>query len=197
MRKTLELRLGKGLIAFQADWKKFMGNKKLQTIPGLQVLNYQFKNRLSGLEEKNKGYRGIDSEMAWDLALLGDILKSRNHVEASVIEYRKAVKKSKSLSPVLHNKLAGTLIVQKKYEEAESLLHRSLKFYPMFHTTLVNLGELYYNTQRYQKALGCFEKAVRMNPFNPFVHLRLIKLYNLLDQPEKKESQIKLLSYIE
>ena len=67
----------------------------------------------------------------------------------------------------------------------------------MFHTTLVNLGELHYITQRNHKARDYFEKAVRINPFNPFVHLRLIKIYELFDQPEKKEIQAKLLSYIE
>jgi len=197
MKDALELRLGRGLMAFQNDWKQFMATKKLRTIPGIKVLNYRFKNQRTESDEDEKDYDSITSKAARNLTLLGDILKSRNHVKAAVLEYRKAIKQSKTLSPILYNKLAGTLMARKKYLEAEPLLHKALQFYPMFHTTLVNLGELYYSTRQYGKARNYFERAVRINPFNPVVHLRLIELYGRLGQPEKKELQAKLLSYIE
>ncbi|MFQ5672711.1 MAG: tetratricopeptide repeat protein [Nitrospinales bacterium] len=197
MKDALELRLGRSLMVFQNDWKQFMDKKELRTVPGIKVLNYRFKNQRSESEEDEKDYDSIESQAARNLTLLGDILKSRNYVKAAVLEYRKAIKQSKTLSPILYNKLAGTLMARKEYKEAEPLLHKALQFYPMFHTTLANLGELYYDRRQYPEAQDYFERAVRVNPFNPFIHLRLINIYGLLDQPEKKELQAKLLSYIE
>ena len=40
------------------------------------------------------------------------------------------------------------------------------------------MGEVYFSNQKYKTAQVYFEKAVRINPFNPFVHMRLIHVYD-------------------
>lgn len=48
----------------------------------------------------------------------------------------------------------------------------------------------------YTAAEEFFQEAMRINPFNPLVHSRLINIYATLGQTEKKEQQGLLYSYI-
>jgi tetratricopeptide (TPR) repeat protein len=197
--KALESLVGKGLNEFQADWKKYMDGRKLKTIPGLTVLKFRFKNQGSSGEKnsaKEAALQEAGNQRAHDLTMLGDILKSRQYIQAAIVEYQKAIDESKMLSPILHNKLAGTYLLQKDYAKSETLLLKSLNYYPQFTTTLTHLGELYYMKKDYAAAEEFFQKAMRINPFNPLVHSRLINIYAALGQTKKKEQQGLLYSYI-
>ena len=194
--QSLEKHLGKNSSEFQEDWKAFMKKKPLMTIPGLKVMNIRFKaDQHADGEEKD--YAEIDNMQAQNLAFLGDILKDRNHIKAAIIEYKKALKESPSVSPILHNKLAGTYLLTKEYEQAEPLLKESLKYYPSFTTTLTNLGELYYTKEKYNLAAEYFEASVRLNPFNPFVHQRLISVDQKLKKIKAAERQGQLYKLLE
>ena len=194
--KTFIKHVGQNLENFQTDWGNWAKKLELQNIPGIEVLSTEFKNR-KGLEPENKGYKQLKSRTARNFTFLGDILKSRDHFQAATIEYKKALDDSSTHSPVLYNKLAGTYMQTHKYQEAETLLKESLAFFPNFHTTLTNLGELYFSNQDYQTARVYFEKAVRINPFNPFVHMRLIHAYGRLGLIKEKELQTRQFNYID
>jgi len=193
---ALEFRLGMDLSAFQENWKNFMKLKNLKTIPGIKAIETRFKSSRSAKDDK-KDYQQVGKQRAQDLTFLGDILKSRNSFKAAIIEYEKAFEETDGESPILYNKLAGTYLVLKNYERAESYLKKSLEHYPDFHTSLVNLGELYLETGRLPEARKYFERAVKINPFNPFVHIRLIKIYASLNMEEEKKLQENLYGYIE
>ena len=188
--------VGQDLAGFQKSWENWAKKLELKNIPGIKVLTPKFKNR-QGLESKNKEYKQLNSRKARDLTFLGDILKSRDHFKAAIIEYKKALGESSTHSPVLFNKLAGTYLQTRKYHEAEVLLKQSLAFFPDFHTTLANMGELYFSNQEYKTARLYFEKAVRINPFNPFAHMRLIHVYDKLGLVREKELQARQLKYID
>ncbi len=184
---------------FQEDWRAFMDDRKLKTIPGLTVLKFRFKNNRSEDEKalaQEAELEEIGSRRAHDLTLLGDILRSRQYIQAAIVEYRKAIEESKTLSPILYNKLASTYLMNKDFVKTEELLMTSLKYYPMFPTTLTTLGEMYYQKKDYAAAEKYFDQAVRINPFNPLVHARLINIYAALGQTKKKEQQGLLYSYI-
>ena len=196
---ALETLIGKSLSQFQADWKTYLAGRQLKIIPGLTMLKFRFKNPSSPGEKEaapEAAVREAGNRRAHDLILLGDILKSRQYIQAAIIEYQKALEESKILSPILYNKLAGTFLLNKDYDKAEALLRTSLDYYPQFATTLTNLGELFYMKKDYAAAEEFFQKAVHINPFNPFVHTRLINIYATLGQTRKKEQQGLLYSYI-
>jgi tetratricopeptide (TPR) repeat protein len=180
----------------QAQWRTAMQSKNLIVIPGLKVLETRFKESRAEAET-GKDYGEIEEKPAQDLAFLGDVLKSRNYPEAAVIEYQKAVQETRSLSPILHNKLAGAYLTVKEYGKAEALLQDNLKFYPMFTTTLTHLGETYFLMDKPEEARRYFEQAVRVNPFNPFVHQRLIELHRKLGDPKQAEAQTRLYRRLE
>jgi tetratricopeptide (TPR) repeat protein len=188
--------VGQDLTGFQNSWGSWAKKLELKNIPGIKILTREFKKR-KGLEPENKGYKTLESRKARDLTYLGDILKSRDHYKAAIIEYQKALNESSSHSPVLFNKLAGTYLQTQRYNEAENLLKESLEFFPNFHTSLANMGEVYFSNQKYKTAQVYFEKAVRINPFNPFVHMRLIHVYDKLGLIGEKELQARQFSYID
>ena len=77
------------------------------------------------------------------------------------------------------------------------LLEKSLSHYPMFHTTLASMGELYFDTGNMEKSLEFYERAIRVNPFNPFVHMRLMTIHQKLGLNKEKELQAKLFGYVD
>lgn len=191
--------VGKNLSQFQHDWKEYMKTQPLKRIPGLKVLKFQFKKKRGGGQpEDEEGESAlIDSRRARDLTLLGDILKSRDYFDAAIIEYQKAISESDTLSPVLYNKLADTYMVTRQYGEAETLLKKSLDYYPQFPTTLTNMGEVQFLRKNYEAARDYFVAAERINPFNPKVHLRLINIYAALGENAKKDEQEQRLALIQ
>jgi len=192
LESILENQFEKSLTEFQADWKTYVLGKKFKTIPGLTVQKFRFKDK----REKPKEVLDIGHRRAHDLTLLGDILKSRQFIKAAIIEYRKALAESTTLSPILHNKLAGTYMLHKQFDKAEALLIESLQYYPMFTTTLTNLGEVHYLQKNYQAAEIFYKKAERINPFHPGVHARLIQIYSAQGREKEKEHQGQLYSFI-
>jgi tetratricopeptide (TPR) repeat protein len=193
---ALTAHLGMNLATFQEQWKTFMQQQNLKTIPGLKPLQTRFKSDRNAEDDK-KDYQEVGAQRTQDLTFLGDILKSRNQYKAAIIEYEKAFEESDAESPILYNKLAGTYLILQDYEQAELNLKKSLQHFPDFHTTLVNLGETYLETKRTDEARDYFERAIRINPFNPFVHLRLIKIYDILGMKKEKKLQEKLYKYLE
>ena len=188
--------LGKSLDTFQDEWKQFANQKNIKTIPGLKLPGIQFKADRSS-EETDKEYREVGNRKSQDLTFLGDILKSRNFIKSALIEYQRAVNQSETFSPILHNKLAKTHFIIKEFDKAEILLKKSLGHYPMFHTTLASMGELYFSTDDIKRSRDYYERAVRVNPFNPFAHIRLMAVYEKLGLTEEKELQAELFGYID
>lgn len=186
--------VGQSLSEFQDNWENWAKGLPLKNIPGIQTLSTEFKNR-EGPEGKE--YKELKSKKARDLTYLGDILKSRDHFKAAIVEYQKALDESSSHSPILFNKLAGTHLQSGNQEQAETLLKESLEFFPDFHTSLVNMGELKLLNREYELARVYFEKAVRINPFNPFAHIRLMNVYDKLGLTREKELQARQFSYID
>ncbi len=192
---TLETALGTSIAEFQTNWQKRIRSLNLEFIPGHKTLTSKFKK--GGEDPEESSYREIEEKRTRDLVFLADILKSRNFVKAAVLEYEKAINETQTLNPILYNKLAGTYLKSGEHDKAKVLLRKSLKHYPHFHTTLLNMGETYFQTQDYPEAQNFYEKAQRINPFNPFVHNRLIQIYNKQELKEKKEFQEQLYRHIE
>ena len=187
--------VGSDISTFQNNWEIWAKNKELKYIPGIAPLTKEFKNKNSLKPEKD--FKEMSTKLAQDLTFLGDILKSRDHYAAAILEYRKAKEESTTHSPILFNKLAGTYIQTQKYDEAELLLKESLEYYSDFHTTLNNLGEIYFISERYDLAKKYLEKAARINPFNPFTHVRLIELYGRMKMDKEKKLQTQQLSLLD
>ena len=58
-------------------------------------------------------------------------------------------------------------------------------------------SEGYFDTGDIEKSRDFYERAIQINPFNPFVHMRLIAIYQKLGWNKEKELQAKLFGYID
>jgi lipopolysaccharide biosynthesis regulator YciM len=58
------------------------------------------------------------------------------------------------------------------------------------------MGGLYFDKNNMEKSLSFYQRAIQVNPFNPFVHTRLMKIYQKLNLKKEKELQTKLFGYI-
>jgi tetratricopeptide (TPR) repeat protein len=67
----------------------------------------------------------------------------------------------------------------------------------MFQSTLATMGELYFDTGDTKRSRDFYERAIQINPFNPFVHMRLMTIYQKLEWKKEKELQTKLFGYID
>ncbi len=198
--ETIQQEVGMTLPEFQATWKKDIKSKKMKTIPGLRVLRFEFKKKNGSASESEEdipsAFDSIGGKRTRDFILLGDILKERNRIPAAIIEYEKALDSTRFLSPILYNKLGRTYLQEKQYDNAENLLTTSLGYYPDFPTTLVNLGELYFQKNQMSQAEDFFQRAIKLNPFNPFLHKRLISLYHSTGRKEELAWQERLYGFL-
>ena len=188
---SLEASIGSSIPDFQKKWKRRVRSLDLKFIPGHKALTSKFKK--GGEDPEEASYREIEEKRTRDLVFLADILKSRKFTEAAVLEYEKAISETETLNPILYNKLAGTYLNTGKHDKALTLLKKSLTYYPHFHTTLLNLGETYLEIEKYPQAQDHYERALRVNPFNPFAHTRLLQIYKKLGLEDKMEFQEQLL----
>jgi tetratricopeptide (TPR) repeat protein len=107
---------------------------------------------------------------------LGDLLATRGHHAAALVEYAKAVSPDEPESPLIANRVARAHLELGRPNEAREVLLRSLELYPehtLSHKTLglvqVKLGDL-------AGARVSYDAARALNPFDPEVQQALFDL---------------------
>jgi tetratricopeptide (TPR) repeat protein len=108
-----------------------------------------------------------------DFTRIGDLLRLRGHVEAAVLEYRKAEQVGVFHSPALANKHARALRALDRTEEARRLLRTSVELYPEYTPTVALLADLAAEAGDDRTALQMGRRGIALNPFDPQVHRQL------------------------
>lgn len=72
------------------------------------------------------------------------------------------------------NNFAATLITEKKYSKANTVLRLALKKYPQSPELLINMGSLYQLTSKPKKAIDYFQKCLRLTQKYPQVYSKLL-----------------------
>ena len=112
---------------------------------------------------------------------LGDILREAGEVEASLVEYAKAVPEDEPPSPILSNRIAQANLELGRHGPAKLALEASLADYPEFALTHKTLGQLYLEEDRTVAARDALLEAVAIHPFDPEIHQGLVEAYRQLD----------------
>ena len=108
---------------------------------------------------------------------LGDILREAGRVEASLVEYRKAIPEDEPPSPLLSNRIAQAQIEIGESDEARAVLERSLLDYPEFALSHKTLGEIHLRAKRFAAARDALTEAVAIHPFDPQSQQFLVEAY--------------------
>lgn len=110
-------------------------------------------------------------------ARLGDLLRDAKRYDAALVEYEKAMPDDEPPSPTLIARVATTLALLGRKDEAVAKLEASVRDYPEFPLTRKQLGALLVAEGRRQDALAHYRAAADVNPFDPEVQAALADLY--------------------
>lgn len=108
---------------------------------------------------------------------LGDLLSQRGRYRGALVEYDKARDEEDPNSPLLANRVARALTALGDAKQARTLLESSSKDYPTYATTWRSLGELAADAGRVAEAIGYYEQALELAPFDMDARTALRDLY--------------------
>ena len=179
---------GESFAAFQVDWKAFLRKQPMphEVLP-LTSERLRFEDSVkrpgnTGRAGKEKPlepdfgeFLEIGDEPARRFAELGELLRARQRTAASVFEYAKAEDRVGARSPILSNKYAVALLATNQPRKAELLLKASLKPFPDIAQTHLHLAEAYLVQERWPEAREELLRANAVDPFDPEIHLGLMK----------------------
>ncbi|HGG56560.1 MAG TPA: hypothetical protein ENK31_02060, partial [Nannocystis exedens] len=177
MDAALRAAYGFDLNGLWTVWKREMRRRGFKTFPGLVQTSLKFK-RPGAEGEEEADYSTISEKQVKDFTHLGELLRARNRMAASLAEYRKAMTAGGDGNPVIQNGAAAALIALERFEEVPDTLERVRSYYPSLVRTHIHLGEAFLHLGRRAEAVTAFEAAVGINPFHPMPHKALAKLYD-------------------
>jgi tetratricopeptide (TPR) repeat protein len=110
-------------------------------------------------------------------ARLGDLLLERNHPQAALVEYQRAMPPDEPPSPMVSVKMAEALGALGRAAEALSLLKRSVEDYPEYAETRTALAKLLAAAGNRTEALAQYRASADIDPFDSHVQAALADLY--------------------
>ena len=180
---------GESFTTFQNDWRAFLRKQPMphEVLPlSSEQLHFKDAPRRRGKSavvrtEKEQSFDpafaellDIGDEPARRFTQLGELLRARGRIAASVFEYAKAEARIGARSPVLSNKYAVALLETHQEKKAETILMASLKPFPDIAQTHLHLAEAYLSQERWAEAREELLRANSVDPFDPQIHVGLM-----------------------
>jgi tetratricopeptide (TPR) repeat protein len=181
--------------ALFARWKKWLGEQKLDRIPGLRVLPRKLSEGQDNTG-RTADLSGMLPDDAYRFVRLGDMLRDQSRPAAAAIEYRKGTHRTDYISPHLQVRLARMEVRSGQLDSAESTLRKMARYYPDHLPLYLTRSELLQSRKQYAEATRALETALHINPFDPRVHQGLGTLYGLTGQKEKRRREERVLRRI-
>lgn len=195
-KQAVEAAMGQPFPAFEKAW---LAHVKAQPFPTeLLPLDEQKvtlkedakgKGRAEDEARQKKGkeisfgdFAEISEVPARRFAHLGELMRERNRDRAAAEEYGKAYKLVGDKYESLSNKYALALLETERLDEAQSVLEGSLKLHPTSPATFVHLGRIHLHRSDFKRARDAYLEALASDPFDPEVHLALLKSHTGLGQ---------------
>ncbi len=192
---ALENIIGISFPKLYAAWTEDLDKRGLEEkVTNIEVEELKFKEAGKKVTEEDD-LKEIDNSQARDYVRLGDMLRGRGRLKAALFEYEKA-NNFDPYSPFIVNRTAFTELSLGIYEKAEEKLIESLKLYPDFVTTYMNLGRVYFKKENFTKAREAYERAISINPFDPEAHIALVSIYERFNMSDKVEIEKEVLKTI-
>ena len=146
---------------FFKKWKSYITGVNLERIPGVSLDKPEIRQK----SPSNNYFR------------LSEMLKDQRYFKTAAFEMEEAIKRSKIKSPVMYYKYAFSLINTGDYVKAKKVIRDILPLFPYYGGLHKLLGFVLMHNKKYKKAIGEFETALAINPFDPVIHVKLKELY--------------------
>ncbi len=157
-------------------WKAWAKKQNYKELEGIEPVEIELLDEDSADDPDSVNESDIQENEGWKYVRLGDMLRDRNHVQASIIEYSKG-RELLPNSPRSLNKLALAYILAGDYKAALEPLEYCRTLYPSYVTTYINLGRAHKGLDNREKAIDNFEAALMINPFDPTPYGHLAEIY--------------------
>jgi tetratricopeptide (TPR) repeat protein len=169
--------------ALLKEWKKWLKAQGFQEVKGLDPVTLHFVDVEEKASEEQKLDRlelaQVPSKSAREHLHLGDLLRYRGRVKGSITEYLRARDNVQGVSPIIATKLGQAYNQIGEFEKTSQEMQEVLRYYPQEGLAFRLLGDAQLGQKKYKEAGLNFERALHINPFNPF-------LYHSLHQVQKK-----------
>jgi len=155
-------------------WEQDVSGRRQTPVAAVGLMQRRYRHGTTGEGERLEGEIG---EEAARYVRLGDLLRLRGHLAPAASEYRRALAIEGSSSPHVVERLGGSLIDLKRYDEAAEILSEVTALYPAYTTGFVELGEALTELEKHDEAIAALERAEALNPFDPSVHCLLERCF--------------------
>ncbi len=135
-----------------------------------------------GQDSENVGLEAVNAK-AKKHARLGGMLRARGMLEASAIEYDKALAAAGGVEPFVAGKLARTLVELGKFDRAIELATPLAASDDHDAVAAVTLGMARTARHEWPEAIAAYEQALRVSPFDPTTRCGLAEAYRETKDP--------------
>lgn len=181
---------------FYEAWLDDLKSKELEEkIDGLNVKGVRLSNNPEESDDDSEDLVDIEDKRARDHTRLGDLLRMRGRVGASVYEYEKAHGYDPS-SPIITSRLASSLTSVGKSDRAREVIDPVLEIYPDYIGLHMILGRIYLEKENLAKAEEAFKTALNINPFDPQIQNSLIYIYDTQGKTDSAEREREILNIL-
>ena len=173
---AIERTTQKSFERFQLDWREY-----------LKTLTYPAKSsKVSEVKVVLKEGAGnlafgdfveVQESGARRMAHLGELMRQQNRIKAAVTEYAKAYQEGGDGYESISDKYALSLVDTGNTELAAKVLRSSLRDHPSSPALLIHLGRINLKKERWNEAKTNFLEALSSDPFDPEIHLSLLRIY--------------------
>ncbi len=187
-KKAVEGATGMPFGLFEKSWLAHIKKQSFpqELLPREEVV---LKENAKDKDEKKKGreisfgdFAEVTEVPARKFAHLGELMRERNRIKAAAEEYAKAHKLVGDKYESVSNKYALALLELKRLDEAEQVLRGSLRVHPGSPSTSVHLGRILLHRKDYPKAKQAYLDALAADPFDPEIHLALMRIHGALGE---------------
>ncbi|HEX8436794.1 peptidase MA family metallohydrolase [Archangium sp.] len=187
-RKSVEAATGMPFANFEKAWLAHIKKQQFpkELLPREEVV---LKENAKDKGEKKKGreisfgdFAEVTEVPARKFAHLGELMRERNRIKAAAEEYAKAHKLVGDKYEAVSNKYALALLELRRLDEAEQVLRGSLRVHPGSPSTNVHLGRILLFRKDYGKAKQAYLEALAADPFDPEIHLALMRIHGALGE---------------
>jgi tetratricopeptide (TPR) repeat protein len=154
---------------FDQAWRKHLRSLNLRRLGGLVPPEIRFGKRPT----KEQRYAALKEGSARRFMQIADLLRTRGHTRAAIVEYQKARGLLGARDDLVANHLARAYLELGSPEQARSTLLPVLEYYPDLPGPQVTMGAAHLKGGDLAAAERHFKVALRLNPFDPEIHCGL------------------------
>ena len=172
---------------FERNWRRYLTDERPRVdLPGEFADEIHLLSESMG-DDAPSEFEGVNQPAAEEFLQLGQLLRARGLVGASIEEYRKAEALLGPYNPIVQNSMARALLETDQPDLALEAVSQVTEWYPGYYLSHLHRAESLNKLGRHSEALPALEAAVGINPFDPRVHSEYARAYDAAGNTELAE----------